>query len=175
MIGLLGGFGSGKSSVGALASSDLDLSHSFDCVTVSADKHSGNERARNLVHGIAAELQRFPKINSAEVGELLRPLRQSTQVTALDPADTVWSRMRSGRYSFKKGAAALPLPLFLTAVFAALALLFDGAAQTGAAAIALTTLPVWIGATLLSDWAAVVRGLAAGAELTDQMPRGRGG
>ena len=172
MIGLLGGFGAGKSSVAALASSHPDLARSFDCVTVSADKHSGNERARNLVHAIAAELQKLPKIDSAEVGELLRPLRQSTQVTALDPTDTAWSRMRSGRYSFKEWLASLLPPLFIAAVISVLALLlFDGTARTGVSAFAVAAVPVWLLMMLASDWAAAVKGLGAGAELTDQMPR----
>ncbi len=171
MIGLMGGFGSGKSSVAALASSQLEQADSFDCVTVSADKHSGNERARNLVHAIAAEVQEFRGIKPAEVGNLLRPLRQSTQVTALDPTDTAWSRMRAGRYSFKEWLSALLPPLFITAVLAALAMLFDGTIQTGASAAAVATLPLWVVVLLLTDWAAAVRALGAGAELTDHLPR----
>ncbi len=96
MIGLLGGFGSGKSSVTSLASSMLD-SAAFDSVTASADKHSGHARARNLVHAIAGEFQDGLDIDRAEVGEILRPLRQATQVTAPDPTDTTWARIRSGR------------------------------------------------------------------------------
>ena len=171
MIGLMGGFGSGKSSVAALASSQHGLAGSFDCVTVSADKHSGNERARNLVHAIAAELQEFHGIKPAEVGNLLRPLRQSTQVTALDPTDTAWSRMRSGRYSFKEWLSAFLPPLFIAAVLAVLALLFGGAVEKVASAAAVATLPMWVVGLLLSDWAAAVKALGAGAELTDHLPR----
>jgi len=170
MIGLLGGFGSGKSSVTRLASSMLDRSR-FDTVTVSADKHSGSARARNLVHAVAGELQGYDRVDSADVNEILRPLRQSTQVAAPDPTDTVWTRMRSGRYSFAKWLKSMWPPLSIAAVLVGLALLADGVVRSGSIAVAALTVVAWFSHQIFSDWAAAVKGLNAAAMLTDQTPR----
>ena len=170
MIGLMGGFGSGKSSVTRLASSMLDRSR-FDPVTVSADKHSGSERARNLVHAIAGEMLDISKIGRSEVGEILRPLRQATQVAAPDPNDTVWARMRSGRYSFKRWLKSMIPPLFITAVLAGLGILAAGIVSHlvfGSAGLILVGWFLW---QLFSDWASAVRGLNTPATRTDQIPR----
>ena len=170
MIGLLGGFGSGKSSVTRLASSMVDGSR-FDPVTVSADKHSGSERARNLVHAIASELVSSSRINRADVDEILRPLRQATQRAAPDPSDTAWARMRSGRYSMKKWIKSMLPPLFIAAVLSGLGILATGIVSQfgfGAAGLILVGWPI---SQLFSDWAAAVRGLNAAATHTDQMPR----
>ncbi len=170
MIGLLGGFGSGKSSVTSLASSMLD-SAAFDSVTASADKHSGHARARNLVHAIAGELQDGLDIDRAEVGEILRPLRQATQVTSPDPTDTTWARIRSGRYPLKQWLRSMVPPTLVAAALAAVALLaggvVGGVSFAGAAAVVL----VWFLYQIASWWADAVRGLGAQASLTDHKPR----
>lgn len=169
MIGLLGGFGSGKSSVTSLAASMLDSS-AFDSVTASADKHSGNARARNLVHAIAGEFEGDLKIDSGEVGEILRPLRQSTQVTAHDPTDTGWGRFGS-RYSFKKWLKSMRTPMFIVAVLVVLALLAGGVVKSGALAVAVLVVLGWFLVQQLSNWADAVKGLGVGASLTDHKPR----
>ena len=170
MIGLMGGFGSGKSSVTRLASSMLDRSR-FDPVTVSADKHSGSERARNLVHAIAGEMLDISKIGRSEVGEILRPLRQATQVAAPDPTDTLSARMRSGRYSFKRWLKSIWPPLFIAAVLTGLGILAAGIASQLVLGSAALIFVGWILWQLFSDWASAVRGLNTAAMHTDQMPR----
>lgn len=170
MIGLLGGFGSGKSSVTRLAASMLDGSV-FDSVTTSADKHSGNARARNLVHAIAGELEGDLRIDSGEVNEILRPLRQSTQVTAVDPTDTGWGRFGSGRYSFKTWLKSMRIPLFVAAVLVGVALLAGGVVKSGSLAAAAIVVLGWFVRQQLSNWADAVKGLGAGASLTDHKPR----
>ena len=170
MIGLLGGFGSGKSSVTSLASSMLDGAE-FDAATVSADKHSGNARARNLVHAVAGELQNRREIGSSEVNEILRPLRQSSQVTAPDPTDTTWARMRSGRYSFKKWLKSLVPSLVVGAALAAVALLAGGVVRPAALAVSGTVVLGWFLFQIASWWADAVKGLSAAASLTDHTPR----
>ena len=170
MIGLLGGFGSGKSSVTGLAASMLDSSV-FDSVTTSANKHSGNARARNLVHAIAGELEGDLKIDTSEVNEILRPLRQSTQVTAPDPTDTGWGRFRSGQYSFKKWLRSMRTPLFISAVLVGVALLADEVVKSGTLAAAVLVVLGWFLWQLLSSWADAVKGLGASALLTDHKPR----
>ena len=170
MIGLLGGFGCGKSSTGRLTSSMLDDSR-FDTVTVSADKHSGSARARNLVHAVAGELQDLPKIDPDEVTETLRPLRQATQVAAPDPTDTPWTRLLSGRYSLKKWLKAMLPGLVVVAALAVLALLTDGPLRDGIAAVASLTVLGWFVALPVSGRTNRTRGMNASAIVTDQMPR----
>ena len=102
MIGLQAGFGKGKSSTTNMAAEMLRSSRHYDVVTVTADKHSGNERARNLVHGIAGEIERLDGIKSSAVTEILRPLRQSSKVRASDPTLTTLRRLGNGRYSAKE-------------------------------------------------------------------------
>ena len=170
MIGLLGGFGSGKSSVTSLAASMLDSSV-FDSVTTSADKHSGNARARNLVHAIAGELEGDLKIDSGAVNEILRPLRQSTQVTAADPTETGWGRFRSGRYSFKKWLRSMRTPLFIAAVLVGVALLAGGVVKSSSLAAAALVVLGWFLWQLLSSWVDAVKGLGAAALMTDHKPR----
>ena len=170
MIGLLGGFGSGKSSVTRLASSIVDSSR-FDPVTVSADKHSGSERARNLVHAVASKLVSSSRIKRADVDEILRPLRQATQRAVPDPSDTAWARMRSGRYSMKKWFKSMLPPFLIAAVLAVFGVLATGiVAQFGFGAAGLVVVG-WPVSQLFSDWAAAVRGLNTAATHTDQMPR----
>ena len=171
MIGLMGGFGSGKSSVTRLASSMLDRSH-FDSVTVSADKHSGSERARNLVHAIAGEMVDTNRIDRSKVDKILRPLRQATQDTAPNPTDTTWARMRSGKCSLQEWLKVTLPPLLIGAGLASLGLVANtAAARTGwSVAGGVTTVGLLV-AMVLSDWAAAVRGLNVAAMRTEQTPR----
>lgn len=170
MIGLLGGFGSGKSSVTSLAASMLDVAE-FDTVTVGADKHSGNARARNLVHAVAGQLQRHREIGSDEVNEILRPLRQSTQVTAPDPTDTTWTRMRSGRYSFKKWLKSMVPPLLLAAVLAGIASLAGGVLKDAVLATSGLVVLGWFASQVASWVAEAAKGQSAPASLSDHTPR----
>ncbi|MXW58373.1 MAG: hypothetical protein F4124_08275 [Acidimicrobiia bacterium] len=170
MIGLLGGFGCGKSSTAMLTSSMLDDSR-FDTVTVSADKHSGSARARNLVHAVAGELQDLRRIDPDDVAEILRPLRQATQVAAPDPTDTPWTRLLSGRYSPMKWFKSLLPGLVMVAVLAVFALLTEGTLRNGIVAIASLIALGWFVAIPVAGRASRARGMSAPATVTDKMPR----
>ena len=82
MIGLVAGFGRGKSSTANLAARILEERGDFDSVTVTADKHSGSARARNLVHAIAGELVAQKHLTKWSANRLVLPLRRSRHVTA---------------------------------------------------------------------------------------------
>ena len=167
MIGLQAGFGKGKSSTTNMAAEMLRGSRHYDVVTVTADKHSGNERARNLVHGIAGEIQRLDGIKSSAVTEILRPLRQSSKVRAPDPTDMPLRRLDKGRYSAKEYWKALATLAALT--FAVASVAFWAGAELkdlltlGVASPALA----WIAAMTFKP----VASLLEPATVTDQTPR----
>lgn len=100
-IGLLGGFGVGKSSIGNLVKSELSTDKRFDVIRVSADKHVAEARARNLVHSVAGEIEQLLGKGDHEIKRILMPLRHSTERTAADPTDTPAARIVSGDYSPK--------------------------------------------------------------------------
>ena len=167
MIGLQAGFGKGKSSTTNMAAEMLRGSRHYDVVTVTADRHSGNARARNLVHGIAGEIDRLNGIKSSAVTEILRPLRQASMVRASDPTDTSLRRLDVGRYSPKEFWKAL-------APFAVFTLGFAAAAfWAGAELESLLTLGVaspalvWVAAMTFKR----VSSLFEAATVTDQTPR----
>lgn len=123
-IGLLGGFGKGKSSTGNLVIAKFDNDQGFDVVRVSADKHSGEARARNLVHSVAGEVV-GRGVDSGDVEELARQLRESTARAALDPTDTPLNRLIEGKYDWRDllpttiawvAAALLALVFFVGAI-----------------------------------------------------------
>lgn len=171
MIGLLAEYGKGKSSTTNLAAALLKDSKRFDTVTVSADKHAGTERARNLVHGVAGELQKLDKIQPEEIEEILRPLRQATQVSAKDPSDTPVNRFRNGRYSYKGLAASLK-PFALVAVVVGLLALWQGApASTLLTLLAASPVVVWVAAMTFAGTDTPMGSLLQPASLTDHKPR----
>ena len=173
MIGLLAGFGKGKSSTTNIASAMLAERGVFDAVTVTADKHSGSIRARNLVHAVAGELRRFPEIKEKHLADILRPLRQSRQIAILDPTDTPLTRVLSGRSS-ATGLLALFLPAL--AMAAAIAVPLALAVSPGLGAFAAVPVLAWfwwvgrphgkqsLGSSLLEQ-------MMAAATVTDQTPR----
>ena len=167
MIGLQAGFGKGKSSTTNMAAEMLRGSRHYDVVTVTADKHSGNERARNLVHGIAGEIQRLDGIKSSAVTEILRPLRQSSKARAPDPTDMPLRRLEKGRYSAKEFWKALATLAAFTLAVASVAF------WAGAELKDLLTLGVaspalaWIAAMTFKP----VASLLEPATVTDQTPR----
>lgn len=171
MIGLLAEFGRGKSSTTNIAAEMLRAKGAHDVVTVTADKHSGNARARNLVHGIAAEIEQLNKIDATDVSEILRPLRQATQVRAVDPTDTPWQRIISGRYSRKQLAASLA-PFAGSALILGLLAFF----ASGWAANTLTlgsglSIFLWLLLILLRRLNEPALTLGVPAKVTDQTPR----
>lgn len=171
MIGLMAEFGRGKSSTTNIAAELLRAKGTHDVVTVTADKHSGNARARNLVHGIAAEIEQLNKIDQSDMSEILRPLRQATQVRAVDPTDTPWQRAISGRYSKRQLAVSL-VPFGGPALILALLAFF----ASGWAANALTfgsglSVFLWLLLLLLRRLNEPALSLGVPAKVTDQMPR----
>ena len=167
MIGLQAGFGKGKSSTTNMAAEMLRSSRHYDVVTVTADKHAGHERARNLVHGIAGEIQRLDGIKSRAVAEILRPLRQSSKVRASDPTDMSLVRLGDGRYSAKQIWKALATLAAFTVAVASVAF------WAGAELKDLLTLGVvspalaWIATMTFRP----VASLFEPATVTDQTPR----
>lgn len=171
MIGLLAEFGKGKSSTTNIAATMLKDSGEFDTVTVSADKHSGNARARNVVHAIAGELQHYNNIKPDEVEEILRPLRQSTLVSAADPTDTPANRFASGRYSYT-GLAKSLLPFAIFAIVAAgLALITGAEAKNLLTIAAASPVLVWIVAMTFAGTDTPMGSMLTPGTLTDQKPR----
>jgi len=167
MIGLQAGFGKGKSSTTNMAAEMLRSSTHYDVVTVTADKHAGHERARNLVHGIAGEIERLDGIKSSAVTKILRPLRQSSMVSASDPTLMTLRRFVVGRYSAKEIWKALATLAAFTVAVASVAF------WAGAELKDLLTLGVvspalaWIATMTFRP----VASLFEPATVTDQTPR----
>jgi hypothetical protein len=92
-IGLIGGFGTGKTSVVNLASERLRTDLDINVVHVSADKHSGNARSRNIVHSIAGELVNEELLKEHEVNEHLQWLRSSVSLAAPAPGEMRLAKM----------------------------------------------------------------------------------
>lgn len=171
MIGLLAGFGRGKSSTANIAARRLRDGGSYDTVRVTADKHSGNARARNLVHAIAAELEQYQGMDRAVVREILRPLRQATEVAATDPTDTPLNRFADGRYSYK-GLARSLLPFVVVALIVGLGAWAAGASLADLLTIAATSpLVLWVAAMTFAGTNTPMGSLMVPATLTDQKPR----
>ncbi len=141
-IGLLAGFGKGKSSTGNLVMAKFANDTGFDVVRVSADKHSGEARARNLVHSVAGELV-GRGVQSSDVQDLARQLRESTARAVLDPTDTAARRLIEGKYDWRKllpSAVAWIALTLLSLVFLLGAVVVQGG--VGYALAALTSLPL---------------------------------
>jgi hypothetical protein len=92
-IGLLGQFGAGKSSVANLAIVKLKLASEYDAVHVSAEKHSGEARSRNIVHSIAGDMVNRGYITRAHVNSRLRSLRMSVHLSTPAPGEMRISRL----------------------------------------------------------------------------------
>ena len=171
MIGLMAEFGMGKSSTANIASSMLKDSGRFDTVTVSADKHAGNARARNIVHSIAAELEQYPKISPADVREILRPIRQSTQVSGSDPTDTPFVRFGRGRYSYG-GLARSLTPFVVPAIVIGGLAWWSGAELHELLTIAAASpVLVWLAANTFVRTDSPMGAMLRPATLTDLKPR----
>ncbi|MCQ3805392.1 MAG: KAP family NTPase, partial [Acidimicrobiia bacterium] len=171
MIGLMAEFGMGKSSTANLASRMLRDSGQFDTVTVSADKHSGNARTRNIVHSIAAELEQHSKIKPDAVREILRPIRQSTQVSASDPTDTSLMRFVKKRYSYA-GLVRSLVPFALAVVVIGGLAWFLGAEPHDLLAItAASPVLIWLAAMTFARTDSPMGAMLKPATLTDLKPR----
>lgn len=92
-IGLLGPFGAGKTSIVNLAVKRLRQSHPLDVVHVTADKHSGEARSRNIVHAVAGEMVNRGLLNLSTVNQQLRSLRSSVSLTSPAPGEMRLARL----------------------------------------------------------------------------------
>lgn len=86
-IGLLGQFGAGKSSVANLSIAKLEEASKYDAVHVSAEKHSGEARSRNIVHSIAGDMVNRGYINQSHANSRLRSLRMSVRLSTPVPGE----------------------------------------------------------------------------------------
>lgn len=125
-IGLLGGFGVGKSSIANLVKAELLSDPKFDVIRVSADKHSGVERSRNLVHSVAGELASIDRCSEIRIKNMLAPLRHTTQRSALDPTDTAAVRLVSGEYKIRDLVLSAGLYFAASVVLVLLAIVVSG-------------------------------------------------
>ncbi|MCY0946698.1 P-loop NTPase fold protein [Streptomyces antarcticus] len=97
-IGLLGSFGSGKSSVVRLLDAELKGSRDWAVVHLSAERHSGTARARGLLYGLLDDARRQKLINEKTYaseracleGGRQRALPRSSP-TAGEPGTAWWS------------------------------------------------------------------------------------
>ncbi|WP_454810622.1 P-loop NTPase fold protein [Paenarthrobacter nitroguajacolicus] len=85
MIGLLGGFGVGKSTVIELLKRNLEGSGKYDVVRLSAERHEQVGFHRSMIFAFAEQLQENKLIKEAKAEELLRELEFSTTRMAVDP------------------------------------------------------------------------------------------
>lgn len=85
MIGLLGGFGVGKSTVIELLKKNLEGSGKYDVVRLSAERHEQVGFHRSMIFAFAEQLQENKLIKEAKAEELLRELEFSTTRMAVDP------------------------------------------------------------------------------------------
>lgn len=131
-IGLIGGFGTGKTSVVNLASECLRTQHDINVVHVSADKHSGNARARNIVHSIAGDLVDEALLKEHEVNEHLQWLRSSVVLAAPAPEEMRLAKLISSPrgQSLKDVWATLLIAAVVLAVTLIGALFVDGGVGT---------------------------------------------
>lgn len=131
-IGLIGGFGTGKTSVVNLASAQLKTSLDINVVHVSADKHSGNARSRNIVHSIAGELVDEKLLNEHEVSEHLQWLRSSVSLAAPAPEEMRLAKIMTNPrgQSLKDVWASLLLALVFLALTLVGALFVEGGVGT---------------------------------------------
>lgn len=148
VVGLIGEFGTGKSSVAKLVKDLFKNDPGLDVIHVSADKHADVARSRNITHSVGAEMKQLPGVPSIDVDIRLSSLRSTISVTGEAPApEGVWKLLVGsfgGWPRFLGLAAALalvPVALLLVAAVVdgdgwARAGLATGAAVVAAAATA---------------------------------------
>jgi hypothetical protein len=76
-IGLLGGFGTGKSSIGNLLAKKLAGHATLQVVTLSIEKHSETARQRALVYSFAEALGEDAGVNDKSIGKVLGRVEES--------------------------------------------------------------------------------------------------
>lgn len=123
VIGLIGPFGAGKTSIANMCLSRFDNDRGVDALRVSAEKHTDVARSRNITHSVGAALSGLKGVSQNEVDRTLLPLRQATTVVAVDPSTSGFMQLVRGRLPWKQilGTIALPTALgilFLVASFA---------------------------------------------------------
>lgn len=76
-IGLLGGFGTGKSSIGNLLAKRLAGHAALQVVTLSIEKHSETARQRALVYSFAEALREDAGVDDKKIGKVLGRVEES--------------------------------------------------------------------------------------------------
>ena len=79
-VGLLGGFGTGKSSIGNLLAKRLTGHATLQVVTLSAEKHSDTARQRAIVYSLAEALRDDAGVDDKKIQRVLGRIEQSEDV-----------------------------------------------------------------------------------------------
>ncbi|WP_256841937.1 P-loop NTPase fold protein [Ornithinimicrobium cryptoxanthini] len=83
-IGLIGGFGTGKSSIGNLLEWRLASHDQFQVVTLSGERHTGIARQRALVYSFAEALQEDAGVGRAKIERILGKIEASEDLEQPD-------------------------------------------------------------------------------------------
>lgn len=172
-IGLIGGFGTGKTTIAHLAMARIEKNHSkkFHTVRVTIDRHSGSARSRNLVHAVGTELEAKQRISKDEFENALRPLKSAVTISSEAPQEApIWSALKNKttRRRVLIPAAAVLLAL---AVSVALGLFLEGRpSQTAwfAGTLAAVTGLGWLFDRIYRPW---IVDLFKSARVEDSTPR----
>lgn len=127
IIGLMGTFGAGKTSVVNMAGDDLRRVHALDVVHVSADKHSGEARSRNIVHSVAGAMVDSGLVGDVDVRAILRRLRGTDSLAVPEPEQMRLSRILRDR----KGRSLQDIWATLTVTFVLFVILLGAAVVVG--------------------------------------------
>ena len=158
VIGVLGGWGSGKSTVVRLVQSSLEQStsnHDFRCFTYDAWLHQSDPHRRSFLEALAAFLSNDPGFEDLQNGDLSWKGKVEGLNKAVETSDTVTTPRLT-----KSGVWMLLTVLFLPL---GTRLIGDGALehqlQTDPASVfafglgwILTTSPIWVAASIYLAW-----------------------
>lgn len=129
LIGLLGPFGVGKSTVIELLKSNLEHDRDHALVRISAERHENVGRHRSLIYAAAEKLVEEGCLDEGAAQDVLSELEYSRASATADPMDTplfVWAReitRSSRRYLKKLGTWTLCAVAAAAALLGTLALL----------------------------------------------------
>lgn len=189
-VGLIGGFGTGKSSIGNLLQAELRSDKKYCVVSLSAEKHTGVARQRALVYSFAEALRDDAGVAEPEIKRLLSRIEvaEDLEGPALREIPLVGFLKENTRELVRAGAAGLASAAAMYASLVVLALVGRVLGVTevnpltwpvGSAALLLPVVTFLGGATLpaFTAWlrAAVTPGTARWsrprAEAADELER----